>query len=66
MPLKWQPLNPAVYRDWVDAIIAEASDELTDWEKNFIDSIDRQLTLKRELSERQAEVLERIYANKTK
>ena len=38
---------------------------LTDWEKNFIESITDQFEQTGRLSEKQEEILERIYANKT-
>lgn len=38
---------------------------LTAWEEGFIESIRDQLTAGRELSEKQAEILERIYAKRT-
>lgn len=38
---------------------------LTKWEEDFISSIGTQLENGRELSERQLEILERIYAEKT-
>jgi hypothetical protein len=60
------PLDIEVYRSWVDAILSEASDELTDWEINFIESIDQRLRGGRIPSEKQAPILERIYAEKTK
>lgn len=60
----WKPQTVEVYKSWVDALKNEASDELTNWEIDFIDSIENQLTF-RNLSEKQAEILERIYANKT-
>lgn len=53
-------------RYWIDTIVNEASDKLSDWETNFIESIDAQLRLKGSLSPRQIEILERIYAEKTK
>lgn len=39
--------------------------ELTEWEDNFIISIRDQFNRKRSLSDRQFEILERIYAEKT-
>lgn len=62
MPVKYTAED---FRRWVDAIKDEASDKLNDWELNFIDSIDRQLGAGRDLSERQIEKLETIYAEKT-
>ncbi len=39
--------------------------ELTDWEENFIESISDQFTRRSYLSDKQFEILERIYAEKT-
>lgn len=39
--------------------------ELTKWEEDFIVSIRRQFKEKKMLSDRQTEILERIYAEKT-
>ena len=52
------------YQDWVDRILVEA--KLTQWEQDFVDSINRQLRLGVKLSARQAEWLERIYSEKTR
>ena len=41
------------------------SRELTKWEEDFIASVTEQFEERGSLSERQAEVLERIYAEKT-
>jgi hypothetical protein len=41
------------------------SRELTKWEEDFIESIDEQFTERSSLSEKQFEILERIYAEKT-
>ena len=38
---------------------------LSDWEREFIDSVRRQLESRRNLSDRQLEVLEKIWANVT-
>lgn len=61
----WEPQSIEVYQAWVDAISSEASDRITSWEIDFIDSIDSQLKGKRNLTERQAEILERIYTENT-
>jgi hypothetical protein len=53
-----------VYQEWVDRILVEA--KLTQWEQDFIDSINRQLGLEVTLSPRQADKLESIYAEKTR
>ena len=60
--MRMQPSE--VYQDWVDRILNEA--KLTQWEQDFIDSINRQLGLGVRLSARQAEKLEDIYVEKTK
>lgn len=39
---------------------------LTDWEEHFIESLDQQMTDGRGITPRQAEILERIYAEKTR
>jgi uncharacterized membrane-anchored protein len=41
------------------------SRELTKWEEDFIESVDEQFTERGSLSERQFEILERVYAEKT-
>ncbi len=53
-----------VYQDWVDRILVEA--KLTQWEQDFVDSIDRQLRLGVKLTVKQAEKLESIYSEKTR
>lgn len=66
MPKMWEPTNPETLRYYVDTILNEASDKLTDWESKFIDNLDSQLRFGRVLSEKQEYHLERIYAEKTK
>jgi hypothetical protein len=51
------------HRDWISK--CEESDKLTEWELNFIKSLKKQLDNKRSLSIKQADILERIYADKT-
>lgn len=41
------------------------SQELTKWEENFLESINEQFQSRGTLSERQFEILERIYTEKT-
>ena len=36
-------------------------DELTSWEQNFLESVTEQFEMKATLSDRQCEILERIY-----
>ncbi len=61
----WQSQPIEVYRSWVDAITSEASDQLNDWETNFVNDMDERLSQLRNLTESQAEHLERIYAKYT-
>lgn len=62
----WTPLSVEVYQSWVEAIETEASDKLTSWESDFVADISILLERNRALSKSQAEVLERIYAEKIK
>jgi hypothetical protein len=39
-------------------------DDLTDWEEKFVESCELQLHFKEELSEKQSEILEKIYRGK--
>lgn len=61
----WKPKDIKVYRDWYDQIVVEVSDELTDWETNFIESIGNRLDQNKNLTQGQAETLEKIYAERT-
>lgn len=61
----WEPLNIEVYKDWLATIEDEASDKLSSWETDFIESIGLWLRSGRQLTQKQAEILERIYADKT-
>jgi len=61
----WKPQSQEVYQSWVDVIKDEAQDKLSDWEFDFVNSIDIQLANCRDLSEKQATILERIYSEKT-
>jgi len=53
-----------IWQQWIDAITTEGRD-LTPWEESFVESVADQLTRGRYLSEKQAAILERIYAEKT-
>lgn len=64
---KWFPQDIDVYISWVESIILESSDELTNWETEFIRSIyDTRLCRGYNLSEKQAVQLEKIYTEKTR
>jgi hypothetical protein len=62
----WKSQPKEVLQQWIDDILNEASDDLTEWESNFVDSLDSCLRNTGRLSQRQQEILERIYAEKTK
>jgi hypothetical protein len=64
MAKRWEPQSREVYQQWIDDIEDEASDKLTEWETNFIASINTQLTY-RDLTQPQAETLEKIYVKYT-
>lgn len=65
----WTPQPIEVYRSWIDAIISEASDDLNDWETNFVNDMDDRVTMlagtQGNLTQGQAEKLESIYAKYT-
>lgn len=58
-------VNPEVIRQWINDVINDGWN-LTKWEENFIASIDEQFARSGSLSERQTEILERIYTEKVK
>jgi len=58
----WKPQPINVLTDWIETIREELSDDLTSWELTFIDSISVQLDTKKYLSQKQEEILERIYS----
>lgn len=58
--------HPAdVLLDWVEEITQNGKD-LTPWEDDFVESIGDQLARTSKVSQKQQEILERIYAEKTK
>jgi hypothetical protein len=65
MAQMWRPQPIEVLKSWVDAIHDEAADSLNEWEMEFIESVSSILASGRQLSQRQEQVLERIYAEKT-
>lgn len=52
------------YHSWLNAI-EETGRGLTTWEEEFVEDMGELLERGRPLSERQADILERIYAEKT-
>lgn len=53
-----------VHMEWIEQIEV-MGDGVTEWEENFVSSVKEQLEKKGSLSPKQAEILERIYANRT-
>ena len=53
-----------IHKEWVQALKDEGR-ELTSWEEGFVSSIDDKLDRGVQLSDREIEILERIYADKT-
>lgn len=62
----WKSVGREILLYWIQSIEDEASDRLSAWEVNFIDSLSQQLQYKTELSQAQEEKLESIYAKYTK
>jgi hypothetical protein len=60
-----KPQPKEVLLEWIKAIEDEASDDLTSWETDFVDSVKAQVLRKGTLSLRQEEILENIYSEKT-
>lgn len=63
----WKPKDDAqaLHASWIEACLTESKKRLTPWEENFLNSINDQLTLSGSLSDKQIEILERIYTEKT-
>ena len=53
-----------ILENWIDVIKTEGQG-LTKWEIDFIDNVEFQLTSHGYLTERQEEILERVYSEKT-
>lgn len=53
-----------VIQEWIDAI-SEHGRNLTKWEQDFFDNIADQFSERKWISDKQEEILERIYANRT-
>lgn len=53
-----------VIREWIKLVNDEGHD-LTKWEEDFMESITQQFYETASISDRQEEILETIYANKT-
>ena len=53
-----------ILESWIEAINTKGR-KLTSWEIDFVESVSEQINANGTLSERQEEILERIYAEKT-
>ena len=56
--------NPEIHKQWVQRCLEDGKG-ITAWENDFLVSIEGQLEKGKELSEKQIDVLERIYTDKT-
>ncbi len=56
--------NAQVIQDWIDTINI-AGRNLSKWEEDFMESITDQFAISGSISDKQEEILERIYVNKT-
>jgi hypothetical protein len=61
----WKPKDQQVLKNWIFQSLYHSREPLTDWERSFIVSVDKWLDKHGQLSQKQEEVLERIYAEKT-
>lgn len=65
LDMKHVPEQIKTWKEWIEKCLS-ARDRLTKWEEDFTESISEQLNERGSLSERQAEILERIYSEKTR
>ena len=56
--------EPEIIQSWID-YINDNRINLTKWEEDFMESITDQFAVRNSLSDKQEEILERIYVNKT-
>ena len=56
--------KPEVIADWFEQI-EQRGRGLSKWEEDFVESVSEQFARRGSLSDRQIEILERIYADKT-
>ena len=66
MPLAWKPQDRDTINHWINTILEEASDSLSDWESTFVNDMQIRLANKWNWTEAQEKKLEQIYADKTK
>lgn len=55
--------DPLVIKDWIEQ--CSHSRRLTKWERDFIDSLEEQFEEREWISDKQEDILERIYADRT-
>ena len=65
MAKMWRATDLQVIKSWIDAILEESEEKLTDWERDFVTSVQARNNLGLDLTQRQEEILERIYSEKT-
>lgn len=61
----WKSKDVDTLRNWLQTILLEASDKLTDWEMRFITDMEHRLDVGSQLTQYQQEKLEEIYAEYT-
>lgn len=68
MATKWKSQPKEVLRHWITSLKEPTvfNTVLTDWEQDFVDSMRLQLSVGGVLTQKQHEVLEGIYSDKTK
>jgi hypothetical protein len=55
--------DPQIIEDWLSKVNDEGVN-LTKWEEDFIESLSDQWAMRKNISDKQEEILERIYTNK--
>ena len=60
-----KPQDKVTLKHWIAVIKEEAWEKLTEWEQNFIESIEESVNKYGKLSPKQEDILERIYCDKT-
>jgi len=61
----WKPKPFEVIQHWIFESLYHSREPLTDWERSFLISTDNRLHKNGSLTQRQEEILEGIYAEKT-
>jgi len=62
-------VTPQELHDFINHMFEQLDiygEDLTEWEENFVESVKGQFNQRGSLSPRQREILEKIYANRTK